>query len=238
VAEQVGADYNIGANTRLELQNAALGQADVYGTASGSISGGSSTEIKILSQQDIDAATQTMQNDLAQLAQDEIMADSGNENVRILPNALTSEVLAKTANKNVGDETATFDMTIIARASGLSFNQNDVRGLVVEKINAVLSEDKYLLENGEEKLTANFKAVDLPNGTGVLAVHFETIAAYRVNNTNLSKILAGKDAIEIKEILLTKPEIDRVDVQFSPFFVNKAPRFNGKIYIKTVLSNI
>jgi hypothetical protein len=236
VAAEPGANYNIGANVRLEVQNNALGQADVYGMTAGALTGGNSKETKILSQEDLDKATVTMQGELASLAEAEIKQASSDSGIKILPNAIKSEILAKTANKEVGDATETFDMTIIARVTGLSFNEDDVKSLMVEKINSVLSDDKYLLEDGKEALQTSFKSVNLDNGTGVLAVHYETIAAYKVENTNLSRILAGKDALEIKEILLTKPEIDRVDVSFSPFFVKRAPRWNGKIYIKTVQS--
>ena len=238
VAQEVGANFNIGADIRLDLQNSALGQADVYGETAGAITGGSSTETKVLSQADIDKATQTMQDELASLAEQEAAeAGAGDVNLKILSNAVTSEVLAKTANKEVGDETNDFDMTIIAKISGVGFNEDDVKALVIEKINAVLSEDKYLVEDGKDELLTSFKAVNVELGTGVLVIDYKTTAAYKVENTNLSKILAGKDATEIQEILLTRPEIDRVDVIFSPFFVKKAPRFNGKIYINTVQSN-
>lgn len=237
VAQEVGAGFNIGTDLRLTIQNAALGQADVYAETTSNITGGTSNEIKVLSQADIDKATQAMQDELASLAEQEVK-EAGQEDasLRILPNAVKSEVLAKTANKEVNDEVSEFDMTIIAKVTGVGYNEEDVKNLVLEKINSVLSEDKYLLEDGKQELNATFKTVDIDKGTGVLAVHFETTAAYKVENTNLSKILAGKDAVEIQEILLTKPEIDRVDVMFSPFFVKKAPRFNGKIYIKTVQS--
>lgn len=237
VAQEVGAGFNIGGDLRMTIQNAALGQADVYGETVGNITGGSSSEIKVLSQADIDKATQAMQDELASLAEQEVK-EAGQEDasLKILPNAVKSEVLAKTANKEVNDEVPNFDMTIIAKVTGVGFNEEDVKNLVLEKINSVLSEDKYLLEDGKQELRSTFKSVDIDKGTGVLAVHFETTAAYKVENTNLSKILAGKDAVEIQEILLTKPEIDRVDVSFSPFFVKKAPRFNGKIYINTVQS--
>ena len=238
IAQEVGANFNIGADIRLDLQNSALGQADVYGETAGNISGGSSTETKVLSQADIDKATIAMQDELASLAEKEaVEAGAENANLKILSNAVTSEVLAKTANKEVGDETNDFDMTIIARISGVGFNEEDVKTLVIEKINAVLSEDKYLLDDGKDELQTTFKAVNVDLGTGVLAIDYKTTAAYKVENTNLNKILAGKDAVEIQEILLTRPEIDRVDVTFSPFFVKKAPRFNGKIYINTVQSN-
>ncbi|HYC79565.1 MAG TPA: hypothetical protein VEC17_00905, partial [Candidatus Binatia bacterium] len=57
VAQEVGANFNIGSKVRMEIQNAALGQADVYGETSTALTGGSSTETKILSQQDLDNAT-------------------------------------------------------------------------------------------------------------------------------------------------------------------------------------
>jgi hypothetical protein len=236
VAQEVGANFNIGADLRLTIQNAALGQADVFAETVGAVTGGTSTETKILVQQDIDNALKAMQAELPALTEAEIVTANSNDSIKIESNAVKSEILAKTESKDLGDEATNFDMTIIAKVSALSYDEQDVKALILEKINTVLSEDKYLLETAKKDLQANFKAVDIDKGVGVLAAHFETVAAYKVENTNLTKILAGKDAIEIKEILLTKPEIDRVDVQFSPFFVRKAPKFNGKIYIKTVQS--
>ena len=147
------------------------------------------------------------------------------------------EILAKTANKNVGDAVDTFDMTLIAKVTGLGFKSDDVNSLVTAKINQVLSSDKYLLDNAQKQFTAEFKSIDIPSSHGVLAVHFNTTAAYKVDATNLVKILAGKNEMEIKEILLSKPEIDNVSVAFWPkWLTHKAPRFNGKIEIKTELS--
>lgn len=237
VAQEVGSEYNIGADLRMELQNAALGVADVYAETVGAVTGGSSTETKVVSQEDIDKATETMQGELAALAEEELSATPANNDLKILSDAVQSEVLAKTANREVDEEAETFDMTIIARVTGIGFNENDAKELVVDKINTVLSEDKYLLDDGRDTLNATFKAVNVEAGTGVLAVNYRTTAAYRVENSNLSSMLAGKNAMEIQEILLTRPEIDRVDIIFSPFFVNKAPRYNGKIYIETLQSN-
>src|SRR5690606_649215 len=102
----------------------------------------------------------------------------------------------------------------------------------------VLSDDKYLLtDNGQTKYSAEFKSLDVATGQGVLAVHFETVAAYQVDEDDLSKLLAGKNETEIKEILLSKPEVDEVKVEFWPsWLVHKAPKFNGKVYIETVVT--
>jgi cell division protein FtsL len=236
IAELPGEDYNIAANTKFNIVNAALGNQNVYGVDTAAFAGGSTKTVKIVSQQDLDNAAASMTNSIAAQAEEDLKSENTGSDVKILPTGITKEVLAKTSNKNAGDTADAFDMTMIAKISGLSFRETDVKELAKNKITSVLSDDKYLLTDAQDSIIANFKSLDLTHGTGVLSVHYETIAAYRVDTTNLSQLLAGKNANEIKEILLTKPEIDRVDVEFAPFFVNKAPKLNGKIYIHNQLS--
>jgi hypothetical protein len=236
IAELPGEDYNIAANTKFNIVNAALGNQNVYGVDTSAFAGGSTKTVKIVSQQDLDNAAASMTNSIAAQAEEDLKSENTGSDVKILPTGITKEVLAKTSNKNAGDTADAFDMTMIAKISGLSFKETDVKELAKNKITSVLSDDKYLLTDAQDSIIANFKSLDLTRGTGVLSVHYETIAAYRVDTTNLSQLLAGKNANEIKEILLTKPEIDRVDVEFAPFFVNKAPKLNGKIYIHNQLS--
>lgn len=235
IAVEAGEGSNLSVNTRFEIKNQALGNQDVYAISATEILGGQATSKKILSQDDYDKATAVLKEELALKVEEDLSKEVSND-IRFLPSGAAVEVLAHTANKNINEVAEDFDMTMIGRVKGLSFKENEVKAVIVEKINSVLSSDKYLLESAEQKLTAKFKSMDLNTGQGVLAIHFETMVAYKIENRNLEKILAGKNAIEIKEILLTKPEIDRVDVNFSPFFVHKAPRFNGKINIQTSVS--
>jgi cell division protein FtsL len=237
VAQNPGEDSNIAANTKFNIVNAALGNQNVYGVDTVALSGGSTKVVKILTQADLDNAAASMTNAIAGQAEEDLKSESKDADVKILPTGVNKEVLAKTANKNVNDQVDTFDMTMIAKISGLSYKESDVKNVIKQKITSVLSDDKYLVPDADETVSANFKSLDVPNGKGVLSAHYETVAAYKVDTSNLSKILAGKDAEGIKQILLSKPEIDRVDVEFSPFFVNKAPKLNGKIHIEQKLSN-
>src|SRR6185503_7659219 len=130
--------------------------------------------------------------------------------IKLLESGVKKEVLAKTPSKEIGAAADSFDMTLIAKVTGLAFKEDNVTSVVISKINEVLSSDKYLLDTGEKPYTANFRTFDLSAGRGVLAVHFETVAAYRVDDAGIAKILAGKNELEIKEILSSKPEIDNV----------------------------
>jgi len=237
VAEGTGPDYNLPAGTRLALSNQALGATNqVYAVTSTAITSQQSSNAKIFSQEDFDRATADLLASVTAKAEEELSREHGTKIV-IVENGVSKEVLAKAANKEIGEATDHFDMTMIARISGIAMKQEDISNVVVSKINEVLSNDKYLVEGADQKSTATFKSVDRTASKGVLAVHFETIAAYRVESQNLAKILSGKNEMEIKEILLSKPEIDDVQVEFWPqWLVHKAPRLNGKIYINTILS--
>jgi hypothetical protein len=238
VAQEGGADYNLAANTRFQIVNAALGNQNVYAINPEALSGGTtSTAAKVVSTADIDNATDALLADVVNVAEEELTA-ANSVKIRLLNAGVKKEVLAKTANKNVGDEAESFDMTLIARVTGLAFREDDVTKVIEDKINEVLSSDKYLLE-GQQKYQADYKSVDPTLSKGVLAVHFDTIAAYRVGENELPKVLAGKNESEIKEILLSKPEVDNVNVKFWPdWFVHKAPKFNGKIRINIVLTEL
>lgn len=234
-AEQGGDSYNLPANTKFQIVNAALGNQNVYAVNSTVLTGGTSgAGTTVVSQQDLDKAAEDLSNEiLNQLATD--LSESEGLPMVILPSGVRINILTKTASKQVGEAAESFSMTMIAKVTGLAFRQTDVTNMVIGKINEVLSADKYLLtENGQTKYTAEFKTIDFEKGSGVLAVHFDTVAAYKIDESNLKKLLSGKNESEIKEILMAKPEVDDVEVEFWPeWLVRKAPRINGKIYIQS-----
>lgn len=236
IADQAGNTYNLPANTKFQISNPALGNQNVYAMNPGAIGGGAGTSATVVSQKDLDKAVQSLSDAALNQAQSDLTQETG-VTTRLVPSGVTEEILSKTADKNANDAADSFNMTVIAKITGLSFKESDVINTVVAKINQVMSSDKYLDETAKKNYTAIFKSIDIPNAHGVLAVHFETMAGYKVDTTSLAKILVGKNESEIKEILLSKPEIDNVTVFFWPkWFVNKAPRFSGRIQINTVLS--
>lgn len=235
-AELPGETQNLPADTKFQIVNQALGSQNVYAVNPEGIGGGDATSTTVLSQEDIDKAAASLANDIVAQAESDLTQETGFA-TKLVPSGIKIEILAKTANKDVGDIADDFDMTMIAKVTGLGFKDNDVTSVVVAKINQVLSSDKYLLDSFHKEYTAEYKSVDIPNGHGVLAVHFATTAAYKIDASNLAKILAGKNESEIKEILLSKPEVDNVKVELWPNWIaHKAPRFNGKIYIQTQIS--
>ncbi|MEO8065969.1 MAG: hypothetical protein ABI643_03930 [Candidatus Doudnabacteria bacterium] len=237
VAQDPGEGSDVPAGSKFQIVNAALGNKNVYAINPVGIGGGAATSTAVLSQADIDNAVVSLTNDVISAAETDQTQETGIP-TKLLPSGVKVEILAKTANKVVGEAVEKFAMTMIAKVTGLGFKNDDVNSVVLDKINQVLASDKYLVNNAQRLYSAEFKTIDLTASHGVLAVHFQTTAAYKIDESNLAKILAGKNETEMKEILLSKPEIDNVQIIFWPnWFIHTAPRFNGKIYIKTDLAS-
>lgn len=80
-------------------------------------------------------------------------------------------------------------------------------------------------------LTPTFKNLDLNAGKGLLVAHFESLMASKVDANDIINRVKGKDAFDIKEELLADPSIDRVDIDFSPSYVSRAPRIPGRVKV-------
>jgi hypothetical protein len=238
VASAVGDSYNVPAGTRFEVRNAALGdRPEVYAVNAVEFTGGSSTATLVFTQEDYDMALAKLVEGVRAEAESGLRQDT-NDNLRLLASGIENEILAEASDIEIGQPAEQFDLTLIARVTGLAYNTSDIEELVLEQIESVLSDGKYILPNVTNQIQASFNSIDFENGRGVLSVHFETAVAYEVNDENLPAVLTGKSTTEIKEILLTKPEVDRVDVEFSPFWVRKAPSFAGKVKVQTILSDL
>ncbi|HYE22053.1 MAG TPA: hypothetical protein VD998_00505, partial [Verrucomicrobiae bacterium] len=73
IADQAGEEYNLPVNQKIQIQNTALGDnPSVYAMNEVAFTGGSAKNVPILSQADIDRATQQMTDELATIAEDEV----------------------------------------------------------------------------------------------------------------------------------------------------------------------
>lgn len=234
VAEGPGEQYNLQAGARLEISNEAFGHKPsvLYASATdGGITGGTTAEIKIVTEQDIVSAFETLEKELKEQAKLAIVAE--NPGLEILDAALAAETLEKQSSAKAGDEKPEFEAKAKIRLKAFAYSRDDVLTLIRERIKKLLPENKTLKESGDFTLVAGFSEVDLDQAVGRLAAHFEDRIAYKIDKNELVELIRGKTPAEIKELLLSRVEIEEVKLELYPFWVKKAPRFNKKIHLDT-----
>ena len=74
--------------------------------------------------------------------------------------------------------------------------------------------------------------VNLSEGQAVILAHYEGEIVYQLDEEEIRDRLKGKNIEEIREILLSRPEVQAAEVRFSPFWVKKAPKFGKNIRLE------
>jgi hypothetical protein len=233
VAEGAGEDYNLPPNSRFEIYNEVFGhQPDVlYAINANPISGGTNKEVKIVSAADIERARADLKLKIGEQVR-KSLAEAAAADVKLLDNAFTVAVKEEKISRQINEEAESFELAQKAEVIALAFSEQDVRDLIVERIVRLLPQNKYLLPAEQQNLTEQFVSLDFGGGVGTLRAHFESAVRYQINVDFLTQTLPGKTASQVKEILLSRPEISDVSVSFSPFWVKSVPKFGNKIDFK------
>lgn len=231
-AEGPGEAYNLPVGTRLEIENEAFGSQPqvLYAVVAENISGGTTKEVKVLTAGDVTSAFADLEEELVDKARQELAA--GKKELRLLDNAAAVEIVEQASSHEPGAESQEFSVASKIRLKALVYSENDVLSVVITRIKRLLPENKVLKEGSGGELQSSFLAVNFDEGTGVLKNHFEGKLTYQVDSEDLLRKIRGKRVEEIREVLLSRPEIAEVTIKFYPFWVRKAPSIAKKIHLE------
>lgn len=232
-AEGPGEEYNLQAGTRLEIENEAFGSQPklLYAIVVEDISGGSTKQLPVVAQSDIDNSYDLLFKEIVEKTRTEMVEQ--NPGFKILDNALAADTVEKQTSAQAGDEAAEFQSTMKLKVRILAFDETEILELVTQRIKRLLPETKILITEGE-RIQSQFANVNLDNGTGILVTHFEGQIFYRLDEAELLEKVKGKTVDEIREILLSQPEINSIEIELAPFWVKRAPKLKGKTKIEVL----
>lgn len=232
VASAPGEEYNLAKGARLEIENEAFGLKPklLYAAVAESISGGTTQEVKVVTQGDIVSAYDALTRELVEGARRKLLQESSD--LKLLDRAYEPMVLEQHSSAAVGAEAVEFEAGIKLKLRALVYNEREVRKIIRERIERVLPANKVLKNDRDGRLQSNFVSLNLDAGQATLYNHFEGEIAYKIDRQELLERVRGRSAEEIREILLSRPEIAGVEVRFYPFWVKKAPKFAKKIQLE------
>lgn len=235
IADAPGEESNLPAGTRLEIHNRVLGSVPqiLYAKSTKSIENGTSRFRTVISQVDIDNAKKNLEGDLLISIRQQL---SNSKSLTILDSGSNLQVKNLSFDHNAGDEALNFTGTASGHITALAFDQGALKKLVEQQIGTTLDVNKYLITDQREKILEDFKSIDLNAGKGVLNIHFESLVAARIDTQGIAGKINGKTPAEVREILLSDPEIERVDIDLKPFWIKSVPKFSGKVYVTSKLS--
>ncbi len=230
IAAQGGPDYNLPAGTRMEIANQVFGSRPqvLYAKTVSAITGGNSRFVSQITDDDI----KTSQAALSQAAVDALRNDLKQKNLILPDKAFTLDNAQFTTDKPTGTQSPTFQGEAKGAISGLALDYTVLVQMIRERISRTLSGNEQLQDVSLDKASYLVKSLDLAGGSMGVSVHYESEAISDIDTSDIINRISGKTKQQASEIILSKPEIDRVDIALAPSWQNTIPRFRQKIRLE------
>lgn len=222
-AQVGGANYNVSSATFK-----VAGRSDV--SASGSTTGGTDNIIQVVSQSDIDSATQKITAQNSDTVKQQLQQQLQQAGEFALPATFVAGAPTVTPSAAVGDQVSTVSVTQTTNYTMFGVKQNDLKKVVDNDIKDKIDPSKQsILSEGLDK--ASFRVNNATATAAQLAMATVATAGPDLKVDTLKTAIAGKKTGDIQTLLKNDPGVTSVEVHFSPFWVTKAPSKPSKITI-------
>jgi len=228
-ADQPGKEYNIGpSNFSIPGFQGSPKYAAFYGKSKSSMSGGSTENIKILTQDDFNKAKDKVWDGLRQKIQTELAVQISAD-LKILDGAVAIAMSEAKSSVEIGGKAETFTLVVTGTAKALVFSEADVSKLLANNLSAQLGGNKEITS----QTPLNYKDIKIDIEKGQMNFRLAGLqeAVWKINEDEIKKVVAGKQQSEVRDILSQRPEIKEAQFSLWPFWARSIPKQIDKIKI-------
>jgi len=224
-AQVAGAKYN---------QDAATYSVAGYGTITGTgtaTTGGTDAIIKIVTQADIEAATQKIGAQDATGIKEELKTDLTNLKYYPLEATYNTATPDTKSSAKIGDTADNVTVTQTINYNMLGVKEDDLQKVITNDISSKIDTKKQsILDYGLQKATFNPQTpIDATGGTVIMQT--TAVAGPDINIETIKQQVAGKKSGDAQELIKAYPGVTSVKVTYSPFWVGSIPKHTSKISV-------
>ena len=230
-ASAIGAESNLGKGTELIIASFDIGTYSA--TAKDAFSGGSSREVRVISQEDQDNVLGTLTNKLKDEAQQKFNDQSGNG----IYYALTSRIAAIEENYDgeVGDEADQVTLDLTLEASAVKYQSSDLRPLLEEALKDDIPEG-YRLIDEEPEFLSDTRQEATASTRVVLDANVIAKARPPFNQEEVIQTILGLPLRELPGKLAERGEIESAQYVLKPaiarLFVRRVPKDAQRVQLE------
>jgi hypothetical protein len=150
----------------------------------------------------------------------------------VLGKVLIKEINEKRSSLGAGEEGEKFTIKIKLKVVGIAFYRRDIESLAAGQLAAKVPSGKELVGVKYDTMTFLVEKYDLAAHEANIRVRLEGEMSLRSDNPmfDTDKFI-GLDREQIIQYLSTYPEIERITIKFSPFWVKKVPQMKNNIKV-------
>lgn len=226
-AEKPGDAYNIDPTTFvLPALDPGL-KKDIYGKSSTAMVGGKTEIAKVVSEEDLKKAEETMINRMKEKA----VANFRDADYTIVPAGSSVEIISYEPKPAKDEKAVEFSLKIKAKLTFLAFKEADLKSVATADLKNVLPPDKFFL--GEESRDASLELSEdrIAEGSMVIYYHENKRFTSLIDKEKLKVEIAGLSISETQAKLKGRENIIDVAVDFWPFWVTRFPTDHQRITV-------
>lgn len=221
-AQNKGERYNIAATSY-----SVSGYSDVSGVGT-AMTGGSSKIAKIVSQSDVDSATDKL-NTSEEGPRNELSEELDSDDLYAINDSFQKSNESTDVSPGVGKEASEVKVTYSADYSMLGVSQEDLDELLKDSIKDEVDTDKQAIQdNGLSSASFTISNVQ-SDGSATITVDTTVVVGPDINEAELKEEIAGKKQGESENIISASEGVTEVQVNLSPFWASKVPSNPDKI---------
>ncbi|MBU0731775.1 baseplate J/gp47 family protein [Patescibacteria group bacterium] len=229
LADVTGTEGDIGPSTfEVVALNAAKKQS-IYGESTQAMTGGT-TEVAIVTEDDIKKASEELSKQLADEAIENLKAEAEHPD-NIKENTVEKRIVESDVSHEVGDEVSSLEVYEKIKVSNISFNEKKFLEVATKKLEENLDLGTTLVTSpAMDNIEYAVLSIDEDGKNAVIKITVHGTKQINGKNSILDKSnITNKTKNSIKKYFNNFAEIDQVEVDFSPFWVQTSPLMENQI---------
>lgn len=229
IADQPGDEFNIGSTAFSIPGFAGLARfAAIYGRSYKPMTGGEIRDVVRVSQKDLNLAKDILTEKAAEGCLDILKVD---QEFSILEEAIKIDILESFADVEVGTEKEKFTFQVKTKCRTIALKADDIKKFALNFITDKLPENQAIAPKSL-KIDYSFENIDINQGEMSISLDLTANIYSIIDEFALREELIGKSLIETEVFLKNLLQINKVYVDFWPFWVESVPQNLDRVKIE------
>lgn len=226
-AQENGDQYNIGSGKTFTV----AGFGNISGSNANAFSGGTSKIATVVSQQDIDSATEKLE-DNEEAIKTELTSRLESEGLFALTGTFSSSDSSTTASPKLDQEGSEVTVTRKQTYSMLGVSQDDLKALIESSVQSQADEQSLQVQDDGLGGAVFRLGSDGSDTEQPVSMQVQVALGPKIDEEQLKGQIAGKKKGDVQNIVDGIQGVQQAEVTFSPFWVSSAPKNTSKITIE------
>jgi hypothetical protein len=199
------------------------------------MSGGSTKEVTVVSQGDINSAKDA----LAKEAGDTVMTEfnSKSSELKIVEETKKSEIVSSSASPDVNAEATEFTMSVKVTAKAIGFNMNDVSSIINAEVTRQLGFTKTIIDDGSKTAEISIDSSDITTGQISGTIKTNAYVSAKLDENTIKIELVGLNDAKASNYLAGLDGVTSSKLEYWPSFIRSFPRLKNHILLTVTVDD-